>query len=362
MLTHRKLLAASLAAALAMSLVPAGAEAAWRGLSQFDCENSRSNWNFDGLYGRFTTRAIKNFQQARGITADGIAGPETHKALGLKYHRTLRCGMGGNDVYLVQQALASGGFWYGGVGQGGAETPPVPVPGISARPMPRATPMWTEPPTIFTPMPVRPPTAAPEVTPMPMSAESPNPEDMVPPENRPTVELKAGNWSVPRNAGSTNYDFTFARPVWTGEAGLWFGDVGLGGGLTLLNETYTDFRRGVYFANQTMVLDGLLKYRWEHGYYNVFAGYRGIGLADVNFGTVGFGIDQPLAGRWLWLQAKAQGGHNFSKSYFLDGNAGLALRFEPLTLGIGFRHLAFQNLADPMVHLNGPTADVRLAF
>ena len=47
-----------------------------------------SNWGYydgavDGVYGSGTTAAVKRFQQTNGLTADGVAGPATLKALGM---------------------------------------------------------------------------------------------------------------------------------------------------------------------------------------------------------------------------------------------------------------------------------------
>ena len=39
----------------------------------------------DGVYGKKTARAVRRFQKDRGLKVDGIAGPETLKALGLPY-------------------------------------------------------------------------------------------------------------------------------------------------------------------------------------------------------------------------------------------------------------------------------------
>ena len=39
----------------------------------------------DGVYGKKTARAVRRFQKDRGFKVDGIAGPETLKALGLPY-------------------------------------------------------------------------------------------------------------------------------------------------------------------------------------------------------------------------------------------------------------------------------------
>ena len=358
-MTHRTIVAATIAASVGVLALAPAADAAWRGLTAFDCEGSRANWNFDGLYGNYTTRAIRNFQRARGIKTDGVAGPETYKALGLRYRRTLKCGMGGNDVFLLQQALAANGFWYGGAGET-VETRPTTKP--SARP----TPAWTEPPILYTPAPVatEEPTPAPAETPMEPPTASPAGEEPAV-ENRPTLELHGGNWSVPLNAGATNYDLSFSRPTWVGGGTLWLGDVGIGGELTMFNTTFVDYRpaaSGAYFAQNTAMYDVLAKYRCDRGFFQAFGGYRGIGRGNVNFGTLGLGIDRPLLGSWLWLQAKAQGGHDFSASWFADGRAGLGLRFDPLEVQLGFRHLTYKNNAEPMFQLNGPVAEVRLAF
>lgn len=360
---HRTIAAAAIAATLGIGALAPAADAAWRGLKAFDCETSRSNWNFDGLYGNYTTRAIRNFQRAKGIKVDGVAGPETYRALGLRYRRSLKCGMGGNDVFLLQQALAASGFWYGGLGDSVEQRPG------KATPKPRPTPAWTEPPIIYTPMPLttEEPTPEPEETPMELPSAAPSVESVAPPENTPTLELHGGNWMVPLNAGATNYDYTFTRPTWVGGGTLWLGDVGLGGDVSMFNQTFVDFRNPgpaltPYFAQNTAMYDALLKFRMDHGFYQVFGGYRGIGRGNVNFGTLGLAMDRPLLGHWLWLQAKAQGGHNLASSYFADGRAGLGLRVDPLSVELGFRHFAFQNLAEPMFHLNGPVAEVRLAF
>ncbi len=361
----RTVILAATAAVLGLGSVTPQALAAWHGLRKFDCQTSRANWNFDGLYGPFTTRAVKGFQRSHHLMADGVAGPLTYKALGLPYTRTLRCGDGGKEVLALQEALYMASYWYGNAPT--SRSKPKPRPTSKPRKAPTPKPTWTAPPVIYTPTPVRPtpmptwmPTAAPSSEPTP----EPTPAvEEAPPENRPTLELKGGDWMVPKNAGQLNYDTSFAKPVYTGEATLWLGDVGLSGGATLFNETWVDYRPTVYMANQTLLTDGVLKYRWDHGYYQVFGGYRGIGLADVNMGTVGMAMDRPLLGSWLWLQAKAQGAHDFKSSFMLDGQAGLGLRFNPLTVEVGFRHIAYQNgTTDPRFHLNGPVAQIRLAF
>ena len=41
------------------------------------------NGNVDGIYGTQTVNAVKYFQRKNGLTADGISGPATLKALGI---------------------------------------------------------------------------------------------------------------------------------------------------------------------------------------------------------------------------------------------------------------------------------------
>jgi N-acetylmuramoyl-L-alanine amidase len=38
----------------------------------------------DGIWGRLTTEAVKNWQREKGLTADGIAGPRTLAAMGIE--------------------------------------------------------------------------------------------------------------------------------------------------------------------------------------------------------------------------------------------------------------------------------------
>ncbi|MBD1811700.1 peptidoglycan-binding protein [Microcoleus sp. FACHB-DQ6] len=41
------------------------------------------NVSADGVFGKDTDRAVRQFQQQKGLTADGVVGVQTHKELGL---------------------------------------------------------------------------------------------------------------------------------------------------------------------------------------------------------------------------------------------------------------------------------------
>ncbi|MEB3285521.1 MAG: peptidoglycan-binding domain-containing protein [Candidatus Sericytochromatia bacterium] len=361
------------ASAGALTHAPA-AHAEWKGLATFDCETSRANWNFDGLYGPYTTRAVKNLQRVRGIKVDGVTGPETCKVLGLRYRRTLRCGMGGNDVYILQQALAASGFWYGGLGDTLAED------GLLSQTPWMEPPLFTTPEPVSTPAPITllpaepqptpPETPAPEVFPSqaPVSAQTPAPPppfQTPQPAWTPAFEMQAGNWMVPLTAGATSYDWTFSRPTWNGQATAWFGDYGVGAEVTNFNVTYVNYRDpavGAYFVPNTAMYDLNARWRFEQGAYQITAGYRGLGQANVNFASLGGVWDRALWGGWLWSRVSGQLGHNLQDSYFLDGRAVLSLRLDPLVAEVGFRHFTYQNRSDQPFHLNGPVIGAGIAF
>ena len=58
----------------------------------------------DGVYGQATTDGVKKMQSDLGVTADGVYGPETHKALK---------GKGAGIVASLQTALATYGYYDG---------------------------------------------------------------------------------------------------------------------------------------------------------------------------------------------------------------------------------------------------------
>jgi peptidoglycan hydrolase-like protein with peptidoglycan-binding domain len=60
----------------------------------------------DGTFGPNTEKALKDWQTKNGLQPDGIAGPDTFIAMGLYELVLLRDGMGGSAVKKLQEKLA----------------------------------------------------------------------------------------------------------------------------------------------------------------------------------------------------------------------------------------------------------------
>ena len=60
----------------------------------------------DGKFGSGTTAAVKNFQKAKGLAADGIVGDKTAKALGITLSKT-SAALSGGDLNLLARAVYS---------------------------------------------------------------------------------------------------------------------------------------------------------------------------------------------------------------------------------------------------------------
>lgn len=71
----------------------------------------------DGMRGPFTMRGVRRFQRRKGLLVDGIAGPQTKRAIGAKPlgSRMLRRGNRGWDVAALQFRLMRHGYPPGGV-------------------------------------------------------------------------------------------------------------------------------------------------------------------------------------------------------------------------------------------------------
>ena len=59
----------------------------------------------DGDFGPGTRQAVMDYQKANGLAVDGIAGPDTFAAMGLHELILLRVGSRGEQVKLLQEAL-----------------------------------------------------------------------------------------------------------------------------------------------------------------------------------------------------------------------------------------------------------------
>ena len=64
------------------------------------------NASVDGIYGARTQTAVKSFQRACGLTADGIAGPKTLLYLGLGAASSSGS-YSSNDIYLLAKVIAA---------------------------------------------------------------------------------------------------------------------------------------------------------------------------------------------------------------------------------------------------------------
>lgn len=63
------------------------------------------NGSVDGIYGSKTEAAVKKFQKANGLTADGIAGKKTLAAMGITSKNS--GGSGSNDLNLLSRVVYS---------------------------------------------------------------------------------------------------------------------------------------------------------------------------------------------------------------------------------------------------------------
>jgi murein DD-endopeptidase MepM/ murein hydrolase activator NlpD len=122
----RKALGAALAALLAAAVAAPTAPAANSDVAALQVAmigTGRYPHPVDGITGPWTLKAVRNFQEAKGLAADGIAGPKTRAALGKRGgpalgSRTMRKGQRGWDVAALQFLLKIRGFPQGGLDGG----------------------------------------------------------------------------------------------------------------------------------------------------------------------------------------------------------------------------------------------------
>lgn len=111
----RKLLCFLLLAALMVSSVLVSHGAVYRQGSSGEqvkkIQTKLKNWGYydgaaDGIYGSRTVSAVKYFQRSNGLTADGICGPATLRALGMQ-EQTSSGGATSDEVYLMARMISA---------------------------------------------------------------------------------------------------------------------------------------------------------------------------------------------------------------------------------------------------------------
>lgn len=65
------------------------------------------NGSIDGIYGSKTVEAVKYFQRKNGLTVDGIAGPNTLKAMGITASSNTSTSTNNNNVNLLSRLIYS---------------------------------------------------------------------------------------------------------------------------------------------------------------------------------------------------------------------------------------------------------------
>lgn len=63
--------------------------------------------NIDGIYGSGTKNAVQKFQKSKGLAADGIAGPQTLKALGIQSQASPSGKLSNSDEQLLAKVISS---------------------------------------------------------------------------------------------------------------------------------------------------------------------------------------------------------------------------------------------------------------
>ena len=109
------LLALTAAAALTMLVLPASAAVyrqGDRGSAVTTIQTKLKNWGYysgsvDGIFGSRTAEAVKYFQRKNSLTADGVVGSATQRALGMSSTDSSSGSNGSGDVYLLAKVISA---------------------------------------------------------------------------------------------------------------------------------------------------------------------------------------------------------------------------------------------------------------
>lgn len=109
------LLALTAAAALTMLVLPASAAVyrqGDRGSAVTTIQTKLKNWGYysgsvDGIFGSRTAEAVKYFQRKNNLTADGVVGSATQRALGMSSTDSSSGSNGSGDVYLLAKVISA---------------------------------------------------------------------------------------------------------------------------------------------------------------------------------------------------------------------------------------------------------------
>ena len=113
-LMRRFLLLALTAAMLLTMLIFPAAAATYRqgdrGSAVTTIQTKLKNWGYysgsvDGIFGRQTAEAVRYFQRKNNLTADGVVGSATQRALGMS--STSSGSSGSGDVYLLAKVISA---------------------------------------------------------------------------------------------------------------------------------------------------------------------------------------------------------------------------------------------------------------